>query len=430
MSSLDSFLPFFITENPGGVLGGNLTLQPVLSPSEIDEWLAKLNAKYPDPSLEKGYLVNTSSMFALSLSMYPITYNNGQFSPIHKEFADLGDKAVVIHNPLGFVERVRNAIARQYPNVRFLEMGSICYMDASEQWELYARGMENAWQHEILLCAKLKPMITFESSAYAQVATLDIGDISSIATVVSVDDLIRGSFPAYFHEPDFIAMMDSFVPMKKGIQNCSFSVMANVMDIMPEKRWMDAFAQVLGEEWIANTFLERLYEDADAMARLVFHHANGVDKLRIGINRVELSFARFGDREQKLLQDIFQFIHGKLALRYCRMSVVTHANLGSAREPIALENGYVKEVKIKNSNGLQVTHDIETDFCVNKNILGADMAQRAWHYVIRTQTPEQETILWYDLQDVMSFFAEASKYNESVIHELLKGNAYDRYREI
>lgn len=427
--SPDCFLPFIITEQPDEIIKGNITLNPILSSTEVDELLEDLKKTYPAPSIENGYLLNLAEIFSLSISVYPMTYKNRSFAKVDKRFSAIGSKAVVILNPMEFIERLQRAVAIGFPNLRFLEVGSIQYSNA-DNWSLYSRNNKDAWKQEFLISAKLSPMLRFEGSQYAKPVTFNIGDLSKTAVVVEVKDLIKGRLPSALFDNKLLDYIDTFVPTKKGVQNFSFSVMADVHSVVPDKKWISLFDDLLGNEWVANTSVERLFIDGEALPRLVYHHCNMIDKIHIGINRIDVTFAHYTDRERRIIRELFETIDKELGLRFCRMIVVTNANLGTATEHIADKNAFVKETKVKNYKGLQITHDIETDYCVSNNILGINASQRAWHYVIKTETPEYEQTIWYNVQDIIDFFEEASEYNVSVINGLLRGRAYARYRKI
>lgn len=427
--SPDCFLPFYITEEPREFINGKIILSPIMSSTEIDIFLRELEGKYPAPGLDSGYILNLGEIFTVSTSIYPMPYKAGSFSKIDKRFAGLGSTAVVILNPMEYIDRLQRAVAINFPNLRFLEVGSIQYND-EDHWSLYSRSNAEAWKQEFLISAKLNAKLIFESSQYAQPVMLNIGDLSQIAIAVSVKDLIDGNFPPILYDSELIKYLDSYIPLKRGVQNYSFSVMADVQDIVPDKKWMSLLGSALGDDWSANTSIERLFTDGDALPRLVYHYKNRIDKLHIGINRMDITFAHYGNHEKCLLENVLRIIDKELGLRYCRMSVSTNANLGTATENIALNNAFVKETKIKIHKGLQVTHDIETDYCISHNVLGIESSQRAWHYVITTETPKQELTIWYRLQDVIDFFEEASDYNETVINKLLRGKAYAGFKKI
>ena len=245
-TSPDCFLPFLITENPNEIIGGKITFNPVLMPKQIDELLEKIHGKYPDPSLENGYLINLAEIYSLSISMYPLIYNNGTFDSIDNRFLKLGTKAVVIYDPAKFIERLRKAVAIRFPNMRFLEVGSVQYGNDLEEWNLYDCDENDAWKKELLVVAKLNPMLRFARCGYAQPVTFSIGDLSQIAVAVSVADLTTANFPAELSDEKLIQYMDSYIPKKKGIQNYSFSFMAELQDIVPNKKWLSEFRTILG----------------------------------------------------------------------------------------------------------------------------------------------------------------------------------------
>lgn len=424
------FLPFLMTENPDEVIGGSIRLHPVLTSDEIEALLKKITAEYPEPCLENGYLFNLADLFSLSISLYPIAFTDGHFAPIDKRFLGLGAKAVVICDPMEFMKRLGRAVAIRFPNIRFLDAGRVQYGTESEPWGLYNRSQSESWGNEFLITAKLNPALRIISGEPVRSETFSIGDLSPIAKAVSVEDLISGNFSAELAGKSFMKHMNSYIPKEKAIQDYSFSFMADLKAIVPDKNWLSKFETALGAEWVANTSVERLYADGDALPRLVYHSVNRTGRIHIGINRMDFSFAQYTDRERKLLNDLICIIDGELDLRYCRMSVVTNANLGAVTEAIAADNAFVKETKIKIHKGLQVTHDLETGYFVRRNILGIDSPQRAWHYTIKTETPECETTPWYRLSDVTDFFEEVSGYHAEVIRSLLKGDAYAGYRKI
>ncbi len=86
--------------------------------------------------------------------------------------------------------------------------------------------------------------------------------------------------------------MEAFHFQKKEIQNHIFRVAANVMEITPIALWIERFQTILDPGQMDR---EYHYRETDrrrlSMPRLIFHHVNGVEKIVIGINRLEFRFS-------------------------------------------------------------------------------------------------------------------------------------------
>jgi hypothetical protein len=315
-----------------------------------------------------------------------------------------------------------------FPNIRYLETANVCYEKAgSFKWCVEPK--KNSWKKEIRVAARIQHNLAMQG-AQAQTTVIPIGDISDIAIAIPVRQLIRGNFPEQVTKTEFRATLDGFIPKLEGIKGWNLFVMANVMEIQPTTKWINLFQQEIGNDWKANTSIERLMEDGNSTARLVFHHVNGMDKIHIGINFVEFSFADLGDRERDIVTSVMEIINSNIKTEYCRMAVMTNANLGTVTEKIANRNDLIREQKIKHHKGLVVTRSIETDYCISKNILGLDAAQRAWHFTIRTGTPDDELITYYSLEDVLSFFDEAGNYNRGQIETMKGTKVYARFNRL
>lgn len=64
------------------------------------------------------------------------------------------------------------------------------------------------------------------------------------------------------------------------------------------------------------------------MPRLIFHHVNGVEKIVIGINRLEFRFQFWTEKEHSIVESCLKLIDENIQTRYCHMDVETNANLG------------------------------------------------------------------------------------------------------
>ena len=64
------------------------------------------------------------------------------------------------------------------------------------------------------------------------------------------------------------------------------------------------------------------------MPRLIFHHVNGVEKIVIGINRLEFCFQFWTEKERSIVENCLKLIDENIQTRYCHMDVETNANLG------------------------------------------------------------------------------------------------------
>ena len=225
--------------------------------------------------------------------------------------------------------------------------------------------------------------------------------------------------------------MGTFRFQKKGIQNHIFRVAANVMEITPTTLWIERFQTILDPgQWIVNTITEKLIADGASMPRLIFHHINGVEKIVIGINRLEFSFQSWTEKEHGIVEGCLKLIDENIQTRYCHMYAETNANLGTVREYQVLKTEHFLQSRTFRHDGIFSKEFLEMDYCVHPNILGMSGAQKAWHYCIRTFTPENEHFMWYSSSEVMDFFDRETAAHHNRIAYLLKGHAYARYQKI
>ena len=126
----------------------------------------------------------------------------------------------------------------------------------------------------------------------------------SMAVLVPVRDLVQGHFPEIFCDQQLLDYMDTFQFQKNGIQNHVFRVAANVMEITSIALWIERFQTILApEQWIVNTITEKLIADGASMPRLIFHHINGMEKIVIGINRLEFRFQFWTEKERSIVEN-------------------------------------------------------------------------------------------------------------------------------
>jgi len=428
----NNFLPMILTSDPDMVMSGKITFSPVIEKEKAEHIAENLLQKYPGRDiLEDGYVLNLADLEALALSTIPLVYEDSGFILPDQRIRNLGNTAVIIVNPQEFVARVQYMIQTCYPNIRFMEIANVQYLDQSdptfhdpEKWKLYTAPMTESWKKELLFTARILPKYAIGDLKHIGERTFQIGDMSNIAIAVSTHELTE-------HIPEELkaitSYMDFYETPMKGITRWSFSAMGNIMSIEPTKQWIDLFGSYLDRSWTANTVLEKMYEDGASMPRLAFYH--GDERIYFGINSIRFQFHDWNDGIRQTVRRILTEA-GKLTPGFCRMSVSTDADLGPATEEIATKNIRVQEGREHVHNGLIISENLESDYRIGINILGRDRAQIAWRYSIKTSLPEIENKMWYSDQDVFDYFEEAERYNESKIEELMKGDPYARYREM
>jgi len=425
-----TFLPMIITSESEKVMSGKITFTPALKENQIKEIEEDILKHYPGRDILKdGYCVNFADLSTIMFFAIPLIYENFEFQIPDKRIAELGDTAVIITNPGEFAQRLRNAVDRIFPNFRYLEIASINYRNCldknSEQWDLYTKPEKDDWKKELAFAARVKPSLRIGGQVNIPTEVIfDIGNLSDIAVPVKTSDLLNG-IPNELNQ--LKPLMDRYVPVLSGIQNSSFSVMGNFMSIEPISKWIDVFYDILGNDWKANTILERLYVDGASMPRLVFYKES--EKIYFGINCLQFQINSWEEKNKSIVSKIINEV-GKYIPGFCRMSVATNANIGSVKEKEAERDESVHEERMRNYKGLILTESIETDYMVSPNMLGIFNSQRAWHYVISTSLPSNENTMWYSADNVIDFFDEAEEFNISRIQELLKGDGYVRYHNI
>lgn len=434
------FLPMIIVSagDSKSILEGNIPLAPMVKPEDAQSLAQTASEKYTVASLEdavvSGKIMNLSDLCTLKLSLIPLVFRDGKYKRPSKKLISQGDTAIIILEPEQFMQRLNAAVHCAYPNVRVFEVATAQYGNVTkniENWNLFTRSKKEAWKKEIFAMARIQPNINLAQHMAVDTEYVHIGDISNIAAVIPTKNLVKGCFPQDIYADNVIADLNDSIPQMKGIQGYVFSVAANVLEIEPVKDWIEKFQSILpSDEWVCNSAIDKLFQDGASKPRLVFHHANGLDKIFIGINRIEFTFAYYENRERAILTDIMRLIDGKVDTRYCHMKVETNANLGTVRNLKAMKTAFMSETKTYVVNGLEAIHRLETNYNIKVNILGIPAAQRAWHYSIQTKTPDYEHIAWYSLDAVLEFCDKAVEYNKNQITKLMRGNVYVRYKKI
>lgn len=114
--------------------------------------------------------------------------------------------------------------------------------------------------------ARLNHNLAVSNSNPVNAQSFVLENMSSMAVLVPVRDLVQGHFPEIFHDQQLLDYMDTFQFQKNGIQNHVFRVAANVMEITPIALWIERFQTILTpEQWIVNTITEKLIADGASM---------------------------------------------------------------------------------------------------------------------------------------------------------------------
>lgn len=88
---------------------------------------------------------------------------NHSFFQINSRLAQLGDTAVIIHNPQIFYQRLQEAFYRRYKNLYALSANTVVYRNlsgASVARDIFTKSDRYRWQNEVQIAAKLRDDIT------------------------------------------------------------------------------------------------------------------------------------------------------------------------------------------------------------------------------------------------------------------------------
>lgn len=432
------FLPMIITDEESGreIMQGHITLRPMVNLEVQKQLFSDLKevADITVTNIDNGYVCDTSDLKTLSLSLFHLEYDESGYKRINHKFRNLGNVAVILLNPQAFMQVLGWCVYSVFTHLRTLEIATAQYKDISyelENWDLFARPIKESWKKEIFAMARMRPGINaIGEYVTSEPVSFDIGDLSEIAICVPVKDLVEGKFPERLTQPDILALLQEFKPEMSGIQGYVLSAAGNIQDIDPTEKWIKQFNSILpDEEWKANTTIDKLVTDGAAKPRLIFHSIYG-DSIFIGINRIEVRFLFYEEKQKMLLVNLITLLEKLAKTKFCRMQMEVNANLGTIKETKVQRMATFQESKAYVVNGLEVFHRIEADYNLKTNIMGITASQRAWHYTIQIKTPWNEHIPWYDSKQVLDFWSKAEIYSKNIIQKLMIGNSYAGFKKI
>ncbi len=103
--------------------------------------------------------------------------------------------------------------------------------------------------------------------------------IRDIAVACPMKDLTKGVFPREITTVEYTNYIGGFSVKSQETGGWLFSVACNVMNIKPQKEWIDKLEYIFPKDkWKACAVIEKLYEDGDGLPRLVFFETNEQDK--------------------------------------------------------------------------------------------------------------------------------------------------------
>lgn len=441
--SKDVFIPFFIgsEEETTAIMDGNLILKPVTNEVSMQNLLSLIPNEYIGivdwEAVKSGGYANITELLAKQVSMYPLAFENGSFLKLKKQFNTIGNMAVLILYPEIFLQRFRNALGMRFANQYYGMIASVRYGGVYAdpyKFNIFDRATAERWKQEMLLVARMNPNLRVSGvnrKALKEMMPVKLENLSDIAVLSSVEDLIKGAFPKELLTQEYKRYLDSFQVPKKEIKQWNFDVAANIMGIMPTKEWIEKIETILPhDQWKPVTQVEKLYVDGDSMPRLAFYENGGRDRVIFHINKIGCHFSDYGDNQKKIFNKIIRFAETECKTRFCHMSLETHADLGVIRDRNILSQTAFREERTCQRGELFEYQFLEADYRLFPSVMGIEFARRDWHYAIRLFTPNNEHIMWYDADSVMSFFDDAAASNLRKIGYLMKGNAYGRYRKI
>ena len=432
------FLPMIITDEESGreIMQGHITLCPMVDLEVQKQLLSDLKAvaDITVTNIDNGYVCDTSDLKTLSLSLFHLEYGESGYKRINHKFKNLGNVAVILLNPQAFMQVLECGISSLFPHLRTFEIATAQYGEVSyepENWDLFDRPIKESWKKEIFAMARMRPGINAKDEyVTSEPVSFDIGDLSEIAICVPVKDLIKGKFPERLTQPDILVLLQAFKPKMSGIQGYVLSVAGNIQEIEPTDEWINHFKSILpDEEWKANTTIDKLVADGAVKPRLIFYSIYG-DSIFIGINRIEVQFCFYEEKQKLLLVDFITLLEKLVKTKFCHMQIEVNANLGTIKETKVKRMTTFQESKSYVVNNLEVLHRIEADYNLKTNIMGITVSQRAWHYTIQIKTPWNEHFPWYDSKQVLDFWCKTELYCKSTVQKLMKGNAYARFKKI
>lgn len=429
---LPAILPIIVLskEEADLFLQGHVTLKPLCSiASEIVE---NLKRNYPNNK------INTSEICSVGLSMFSLFYKNGRYERISKNFEKLGEWSIVVY-PRFFYEILEPALLNSFSFLRRSYVTKVIYkkkLPPTEEFNLSIKIWNERWKNEILFVSAYADQLCVPSLDLSPIH-LNLGDLSSYAVKVKTSDLIKGKFPSEIMEDGFQYFLNQFCIKTKKIKGWTFSVLAELKEIVPTNYYIEKFRKVLPEEkWFVSTSIEKLFVDSAPCPRISFNHKNNLDCIDIGINKITFSYKTRVSLDVEEIKSVLEVIDSIIPNKndhlhkFCIMSLTTEANLGTVREEIALNSTKFQEEYTADKNGLMISRHIETEFNLIPNYMLNGACQLCWHYFITTSLPCDECVPYYSINDVMLFLVKAQSYNVSDITQLLKDKPYRRFKYV
>lgn len=445
-------LPFFVTsdEEADRFISGLIPFEPLVPLTEQEMILSQM--PYNIQSLSLNEEISNRVIYDLSdfsskiLTMGMLQYEEGKYHPINRLWQDEGTHAVVILNPIEFIERLSMYNEMLYPNFKSIEAAEIVYDDKmceeSEKDRVihpYLRASSESWKNEIAIVSRCRrDVVLVPDAGLREYEVYNIGRMDekdmAIAVKIPVSNLCDGKFPDEFYK-DYV--MDFIEKGSASLRKENFPIVTDVMkafscniqDISPDKKYITLLQSVLDPtEWIPMTEMVNTATPNERTPVLVFQRVDGTAAIKFVVNTVECHFHGSAGSDDTIVRSLLELIESDFHTRFTHAAILRVFNMGPVEDD---QNRWLMfdERRSHGGNGMIHFYRLSQEKMVSFNVFGfASAYDNFWKFEM--QVIDEESVLWYDADNIVDFFSAAEKEMEDTVDNLTGGDIIERFHQI
>lgn len=362
--------------------------------------MPSLSELYLNLNIEDGALTKEDKsirVFMMNQLYYDIEQDLFSFSEMEDKLD--GDMAVIILHPAEFLSRVKQNVGMIFGN--HITVGA----DEDGLYTGFANGI----------------MMTPEYKDDYQAWKIEIGDISDIAMMLSMEALREKKLPESVYSEKIITRLKVTKQPKPGIVSQTFVIFSDFSKIEPTEEWIKRLQDILNDEkWIPITLCEPL-SDGSITPILSFQHIDKVQRIIFYKEKMEIIQERKEDEELflKLMQYILTQITSMILRFACvyrvRLSKITDDQAAYNRRNVFEHNVTINETQYHEYSVLEIARNYKM------TIYETAVPERFWYWTEDISTLPNMNCNYTSVEQMRDFYRISFKHTEDMLTNMIEG---------
>ena len=356
---------------------------------------------------------------------------NHSFFQINSRLTQLGDTAVIIHNPQIFYQRLLEAFHRRYQNLYALSANAVVYRNlsgATGVWDIFTKSDRYRWQNEVRIAAKLRDDIFVQRADEVENdPIINIGDISDIAVAVPVSDLLEEKYPDILFSSAVQSELHSKLGIPDGLTECQAAIVGQFHAIVPSLEWISQLQHVFTADlWSPITYMQSIRAGGKPIPRLMFVHKQKKFHVRFGWESIVFLRKDTTPISEAFIRDVIAKCLEKASFPLVWITAQGVYNLGDVTDRYAKYQALGANNQVI-EGGLSISERLEIGKGIEQNLFGANCTFTKWKYRVSIDTLPSLPHTVRSLNQIMDQMTGILNKMERLVHMREGNDIYERF---